>query len=454
MPRRHLPAFSFDEVVSANAGRQDKIEIAVEHGFIMDNAEDVGMFLHYLGSPPVAQARTAPGAFGRIFNRRRSGIPPFRTQEIRVRSTASQPLPPPLFSGFMKIINRRESPSIWMLHSLLSLNLTRFVRHQAIPRPATRLLQDRPNILYGFYERNLPLDHEDEFPLVDSDNWIPDDRLWSHLAAPRLWPRHLRAFLTGAATEVHNDLLRAAEHATLVIQQSHQNPFSMYSVETYWEFYEYDPIRAVRALEPLLETYAAAAVDAWDAPRHVRQERPENSRRLSIRTHTGETLKIYAKTNRRVRFEITHELSGNRPYRLSEGGHTFPVIEGAIPLLNHLAGVAAERVNDVLRHFRLHASAPNTQHTVLKFIFDVQAAFDDPNKAFQLLQILTHNGSLVVGRGTVFRTELRRLHSRGVLYRSHRRYSVTPPYRQALANMQQTGIGFLLGTRIRRKQNH
>ena len=37
-------------------------------------------------------------------------------------------------------------------------------------------------------------------------------------------------------------------------------------------------------------------------------ESTENSRWLRLESRTGETLKIYAKTNKRVRFELVHEL--------------------------------------------------------------------------------------------------------------------------------------------------
>ena len=455
MPSRHLPAFNFENVVSANTARQDKIEIAIQHGTITDAAGDVELFLNFLGSPP-ADHEHPPAAFGRIFTRRLRGVPPFSNQIIRQRATTNQPHPAPLFDGSLHIPSVQGMDSTWRLWSLLSLNPTRFIRHQQFPNPNKRLLRENPHFEYGFYQADIPAYHGDEFALIESDNWIPDERLWSLFTSPRFWQRHLRSFLAGAVTEVHDDLLRAAELVNVRIERrGTENPYSLYSVETYWEFFSDDPIGTVLALQPWLEEFAAAPVDARDYPLHVRLERHENSRRLSVQTRTGETLKIYAKTNRRVRFEITHLLSGQSPFRLATGGHTFSTIEGIFPLLTRLATVAAERVNEVLHHFRLNASTPDGQHTVLAFIANIQAACGNPDTARELLQILTNNGSLVVGPGIplgiVFRAELERLVRRGILRRSNRRYSVTPSYRQALMDMQERGIGFLLGVRIRRR---
>ncbi len=433
------------------------MEIMVHAGRVSDDPEDMQNFLHYLGSPP-SDPGYDPAAFGRIFTRQRNGRSPFRDQLIRSRATRNQPLSPPLFRGMLKIRNSSDSHSSWTLDALLSLNATRFVRHQQFPRrPSRSLLQERPAFEHVMYEAETlaNVNGELEFALIDADNWLPDDRLWNLFASPRFWQRHLEAYLRGTVEEIRVDLLRAAENANVRIERATEFPFSLQSVETYWEFYSDDPIGTVIALHSMLNSFAAATVATRDFAIEAAMDEQENSRRLSLKTRVGETLKIYAKTNKRVRFEVTHILSGQRPFRLPSGGRSFASIEGMVPLLGMLATIAATRVNEVLRHFRLRFSAPDENHTVLKLISDVQSAVQDPEKAFNLLQILTSNGSLVVGQGmpmgAIFRAELARLVRQGVLHRSNRRYSVTASYSQAIINLQQTGVGFLLGPRIRRR---
>ena len=456
MARHDIPALIFEAPVSAHTARQDKIQIAVQHGIIMDDAADVGNFLSFLGPQPSMRGIDA-SVFGRIFTRPRRGEPPFFDQQIRKRATREQPHPPPLFSGSLHIENPRGTESAWRLWSLLSFNPTRFVRHQSFPEPATRLLQANPRFSYNIYRRIVPPSDGDEFALIENNNWIPDQRLWTLFASPRFWPVHLQNYLRRSVAEIDVDLHRAAEHTQVRIVPPSENPFNLLSAETYWEFLVPDPIGMVIRSQRMLAMFAAAAVNARDYEADVRYDTQKNSRCLSLCTRTGEEIKIYAKTNRRIRIEVTHRLSGDHPFRLPSGRHTFSTVEGVIPVLNELAAVAAERVNELLRHFRDHVSVSVGQHTVLKLIADVQAACEAPETAFELLQLLVGTGSLVVGHGipigSVFRKELRRLVRCGVLQTSNMRYSVTPAYRQALRNLQLSGVGFVWGTRVRRKRD-
>lgn len=219
MPRRHLPALSFDATVSANTARQDKVEIRIEHGQTIYDADDgdhdenaageVGNFLNFLGSPPRVPGE--PSAFGRIFTRPRRLVRPFANQAIR-GTTRNQSHPPPLFSGSLHIQNVPGTNSAWRLSTLLSFNPTRFVRHQPFPAPAI-LHQANPSFLHSLFEGEVRAREGDEFALVENDNWIPDSPRWSVFASPRLWPVHLRTYLRNSMAEVHRDLQRAASLA-------------------------------------------------------------------------------------------------------------------------------------------------------------------------------------------------------------------------------------------------
>ena len=456
-----IPPFSFEEAVSPEGAKHDKIEIGIEGGWIQGDAEDAWAFLNYLGSPP-RHERNTPGIapYGLFFSRLRSDDPPFRSQTIRGSSfrAGGQRYSRPLFGGWLEVEHWQEEA--WRIYVRLSLNPTRFVRHQLMPSRLI-LFQSPPEFPHfepNLFQREIGGEHGGEFALVECDNWIPNSRTWQQFTSEAFWPHHLRACLTILPNALLGELRRAVDVTAPATHLEGQWTFNLRSVETYWEFLSPDPLGTVLRLHPMLQAFSARAVTVSDYPCTVELEpSQENSRCLRLETRTGETLKIYAKTNRRIRFEVSHQLCGERGFRVPRGGHTFPAIEGISPLLSHLAGIAAERVNAVLRHFRLHASAPDEQHTVLKFIADVQAACRDPEKAFQLLQILTSNGSIVVGHGiplgTVFRDELRRLVRREILVTSNQRYSVAPSYRQALNNMRESGIGFLLGTRIRRRPN-
>lgn len=454
MPRRHLPLLDFEATVSADTARQDKIEINIALGSIRgESYEEVlgeaESFLHFLGSPPVGLHE--PDAYGRIFNRPQRTNNQFENQDIRKRATVNQPLPPPLFRGELRVHNPRNREPVWSFDVLLSLNLNRFLRRQRFPSPTRQLLLDNPPFQYSFYGSEVPSSLTNEVALIGDDNWIPDERLWMLYAGQRFWSRHLRHYVEGSVREVLADVTRVDNQLSLSLEQPARNPFSLWSVEHYWDFYSDDPLGTVRMLEPLLRSFAASRLDAREYPLTIPIEGNQNSRRLLLQINNGTTLRIYAKTNRRVRFEVVHTLNHIRV----PGGHTFPTIDGVFPLLERLANQAARQINEVFRHFRLRSSAPQNECTVLQFIFAFQAACGDPETALTLLGILTNNLTLVVGHGIelgrTYRPALNRLVNRGILTRSNNCYSLMPQYHRALTDMYNRGIGFLLGTRRRRR---
>ncbi len=446
-----LPPFSFEATVSAETARQDKMEILAEHGTSFDDAGELALFLHYLGAPP-ARSDDESEAFGRIFCRPRRQHPPFADQLIRRRTLSRQPsVSAPLFSGLLRVIG--NSPP-WRIKTLLSLNPTRFSRHQARLYPTRQMQVAGTPSMPLLFRIDAPLEHEGEFALIESDNWIPDSLRWERFTRPSLWTRNLRDYVSGVLEEITSDIQRAADQVGVSIGRTISNWLNVLSVETYWEFAVNDPTGAVRSLEPMLATYGASQVNSADYPVQS-AESVENSRRISLRTRVGEILKIYAKTNRRIRFEVTHCLGGNGPFRLPAGGHTFSNAETLMGVFDQLATCAASRVNSVLHHFRCRASAPEAHKPVLWLVADVLAACDTPQAAREILQVLVNNGSIAVGSrtalGIVHRANLARLVRSGVLANSNRRYAVTAAYRRALEQIQSSEVGFLLGVRRRRR---
>jgi len=460
-----LPPLSFDASVSAETAKQDKIQVGFNHGFIVGDPEtsldnvygEVGNFVHYLGAPPEDETETE-SAFGRIFRRPDRRQPPFKDQKIRKKSTPNQPLPPPLFGGFLRIQRIPEPETAWKLSSILTLNPTRFLRRQQLPTRQALFSLTPPNN-YCLYHGDLEQDHDDEFALdekLEKDNWLPQTPAWRLFSGTSLWPIHLRRYLAMSVRAVRRDIRRAAIQAQIGIVGEPSKPLTLYSAEHYWEFFSEGTCEVVRSMEPLLESYGAGPVSGQEYTVEVESGVVLNSYVLKATIQNGQVLKIYSKTDRRIRFEVSHSFNGNRPFRLPTGTvRTFSNAEAMIPLLSQLATLSADRVNDVFRHFRFHASSPGEQRSVLAFLSDFQSAVGDHEKASQLLQILIPNGSIVVGPGIEiggrFRPELRRLVKREVLITSHYKYTVMPKYRRALRYLQDRGIDSLLGPRIRRR---
>ena len=460
MPRRHLPEISFENRVSSAMARQDKIEILISLGRLIGNDSDddiwsVRAFLDHLGVPPRGCSNAHD--YGQIFNRPQETRGEFEDQPIRTRSIRTarnrcsgendEFLPPPLFGGKLIIHRPHRLESYWTFELLLSLNPTRFIRHQRLPRTAQLQANQSQSFQYTFSRREVSREQMDEFPLITGDNWISDDRIRQFFSGPRFWQDHLRTYIFGSIQRVLSDIDRAANRAEIDLEPIQRNQFNLRLVETYWEFYSDNPSGTVNSFRQLLDSFSTAPPQA--TTRSISLE--ENSTVFLVPLPRAAQLRIYAKTNRRIRFEVIQRFSRLR----LAGGHTRPTIEGILSMLDHSASLAADHINDVLTHFQRHASIPTEQRTVLGFLMDFQLACGDPTRAFELLQILVANRSLVVGRGLalghLFERELQNLESAHVLSESNGRYSVIPPYVQAFMDLHESEAGFLLGPRHRRR---
>jgi len=465
MPRRYLPLLNFSEHVTASAARQDKIQLTFQHGLAVDSPGDIARFLEYLGPLPRNSGQDAE-TYGRIFNQPTRGEPPFAIQLIRQRQTARpQPYPVPLFEGHLEIENPRRDTnalgeSVWEFQTILSINPTRFLRHQELPRRAV-LYGEEPVFEYDLFRAETPPDTLDEYSLQREtdryyvDNWIPDSRFWARFASQQFWPTHLAGYLCGVEREIQRDIDRAAQNQTVVIVRP-DRPFSLSTVETYFEFYWDGPIGMVMALKLVLEEFVnELRADSYPVAQ-LTHERIENSQCLTVQMGVGITLKIYAKTNRRIRFEITHRLNGDVPYRLNSGRHTFAQMGDIQEALAELAGDAATRLNRVFDFINTSASFSGPQKSVIQFITEITSACNNAGMASELLELLRWNRSINARRGAsvnaVFGNVLEKLVNKNVLLRGRSRYSVAPAYQAAhRALMYHNGIGSILNLHPRRR---
>ena len=454
-----IPTFSYAQTVTPESAKHDKVEIKIEDGAFLGDAEQAEEFLRSLGTPPMDQRDSADlGRFGQLFSGQQGHDSQFYNQPIRsvAFSAGGRRFSPPLVGGHLEIFPSQTHENVWHLKILASLNPTRFLRHQRLPyllRPFSLNLP--PSLELNLYERTVGSSYDEEFPLCTNDqhkgdNWLPNSPSWQYYASKRSWPTQLRSCLTVCSNALLSDVIRAAD----TIPAAHLvGPwtYNVRQVETYWEFASLTPLGMVRALEPMLRIFSRRLVERTPYRCKVTHEEIGNSLCLKVETRTGEILKIYAKTNNRIRFEIVHKLNGG--FRAPGGRHTFQTINSVFPLLDSLSGIAAQRVNQVLRHFKQNAASPTHHFTTFALVGEIQAACDNLNLATDLIEILVNNGSVVVEKGnaitSLFGNALRQLIRRRVLQNSNSRCSITPPYRRALAQMRRGGAGFLVASRKR-----
>jgi alkylated DNA nucleotide flippase Atl1 len=439
-----LREFSFDQVVDVYAGKQDKIDLRIAHNIYTGTVEDIDAFRNHLGGPPAAVNQEDFGsAYSRIFNR--PEIATGLRKPLEIRKGRNPSLPNPLFTGNYRFTSyghlSEEGQTATTLQ--LFLNPTRFLRYQNSSNyvPPRQMFDSRDETL--FYPANRRIGGETA--LDDSDNWIPDTPQFERLHHPAFWNRVLRSYVEGTLRIINADIERARtnEHVQLHARASGKlKPLSLRSVETYFEFRSSNPLRTVLDLESLLLSYNELGLTTADYP--VSGQWESNSRALRLKIRTGVTLSVYAKTNRRVRFEVTHDLAKAR-YRLPDLKplqrlpQTFSNTNALYDMLEILREDSARVVNDVLAHCRDRKSIPATNKTSIDLLFDIASTVGSRDNARQITDILCLKGS--VSSLPDYRVALAKLKRAGILKTQDRNarqeYVVTDAYKFPLQMLQE-----------------
>jgi hypothetical protein len=442
-----LPEFSFEQPVSAEGGKHDKITLHVRHRIYRGAREDIGDFRYFLGSMP---ADAGSGEYhGGIFNRAGeigTFWKPLTIRSSRAGRTLDAPLP--LFRGeYAFLAPRMESAQDLFVQTVLRLNLnpTRFLRYQdpgyMSPRPGS------VGTRATFYQ-SASITEGNESSLDRTDNWIPDLPELQRLHDNSSWPQHIRNYLEGVMREIDQETERVARSPEVQVRFQEittSDRFSLKEVETYFEFVvpAGTSIDRVRSFEPLLQSFNELNVAAKDYPI---EGWDENSRVLTVPIRFGVKLKIYAKTKKRIRFEVVHEL---RHARFPVSGtisrtrtrHTAPTLRGIYAMLDRLRADTADIVNSVIRHMRDQTTAPATAKTAVDLLFAITRASDDPETARTLVSILLHKGSIT--SQAQLRCALRKLWRARVVRAQNqnrrREYIVTEQYQYPLEMLRQHG---------------
>ena len=452
-----LPQFSFDVVVQPGEGKFDKITLWIDHGICQGTINQIQLFKRAL-------------ALGRIFNQ--PGGRPKSWMQIRRASRPGANGSPPLFTGECSFAfaewydPTNPNPQSARTKLRLNLNLSRFLHHQSSSDyiPPRR---DFAATTATFFEADA-LPETDEFALDDEDNWIPDLPAFENLARPGFSDRIVRDYIEGLLREIDSDATRAAD--SVPVQAADFLPFwfqddlsdkrfNVRYVETYFEFavLGMSPPHVVSSLEPLLQSYNELGLTGKDWRFAGPQPWSGLSRVLIVKIRTGVLLRVYAKTNRRVRFEVVHDLTKASVPKLptesiaEEARHTSPTLDGVYRILRRVRTDAAQIVNSIFEHMRNRAALPSTPKTSLRFLSDVLREVGDDDDAELILWLLIERrGVTSLPR---LRSALKKLHRAGILrvqQRNRRReYVVTEQYQYPLQMLWLRGAYPHLTTRHR-----
>ncbi len=337
----------------------------------------------------------------------------------------------------------------------LSLNLQRFVRHQ--PQG------DDPRKPWAYHlqrQRKARVFHDDEQALDGEDNWLPNSPEWLKFGEKDHFPHYLKLI----TKELEKDLSRAclyADAGELSTATSFRCPVptcTISCVETLWEFPSEDPISEALEIGAKLMHLTQGKTSTKAYPYEVKETgRIQNAPSFTIPLAQGVKLRLYAKTNKRIRFEIVQSglrkelkklreeaLELSDPWQEAEAGgnwrHPARCSPNELPMvlkaLRHRAAIHMNKVMEELRKGRTRPVAASSIVNLLAHVaFAVRAGLKSRSTQLQEMKTLLYMLCYQRGfRGTrkegPLANALEALEAAGVLKydRSRLFYSLTAPY--------------------------
>lgn len=458
-----LPTFNFSLRVTPETGREDKIELSLGKWAVHGDTETLDTIREFMAAPPESlRADLSAGdlcGYGWIFNRPQN--PNLRRASLKIRThdlkndAAESLARAPLFSGLWMFRyndsgadTSRTIPT--ELH--LSINPLRYVQHNPGPRPLPSAnAADWPAPRLQAAEGQP--DGRGEFALDGKDNWLPDTAYHAAWANPARWRHHFRSYVCGIGNAFRAELDRVtAEHGGHV---TFHEDFRLKKVETAWEFAAVEPIELVRNLAPHLRDFRGLEMETTHYRAPI-ESRIVNSPSINIRLGANVSLRLYAKTNRRIRFEIIHEDINHRellgePQTNSTSQQPRPWMR-IFDCLSALRTRAANELNAVLEFLAQRTNLVPSQISGFHLLIAVASAVQSPGLAHTIISLLL--GGVINPRnaGAELLAACQSLASAGILaYDGTRRvYDVSTPYAYALAMLRTVPQGRII-TKVRQR---
>ncbi len=358
----------------------------------------------------------------------------------------------PLFGGYLAAtrhgpnVPTENSRNTWRLTADLALNPTRWLLHQSI-RIIQTPLEQWPAVPPRMFATEEPW--RDEIPLVRALNVHLGTNRHLGLALPHRWPTQLRRYVAGTLDLLQTAIQQACDTVGLTLQRP-SFLVTLKQIETYWEFSTTSPLEDMAQLEGHVRSVAARSQVGWrsidesalaalPSVEHITVGNEDNSPVVRIQLGAGRSLRVYAKTDRRLRFEVVHDCKAARGVFPRYTADTEEALYG---WLDDAAADAATSLNSVLaaiRELRGVSPRPRRAHELVAGIFSALA--DHPVTASVIVSALVANGRITRSASSPLGDAIDTLRGRGLLVFARRAgldfiYVVHADYRRALARLR------------------
>lgn len=409
MPRE-LPTLDFSRRVTALDARQDKTELLIHGWGLAGTTEDLDSFRGQMSVPDSHLRRgvMAPeisGNFSNLFDR--PGNAGGRRKPMKLRGKR------PVWAGkwvFSPYGNQNVNlPVNTTTHFDVSVNPTRFVRHLRFRRAPN---SSQFVYLPDFCKRTVAKEVNGEFSLDDNDNWLPQGDSLEFSNAEN-WPSLLQTCFTGFLTHFESEMARIiARHDDRVSMIRGERSFNLQKTETYFEFTAESPMTEAARLESALRIFARRECQSEDYEcRDLRTGQVFHSRSIRAEIGKGRELVVYAKTNRRIRFEVRHSMVGSPRFIIPTGAPAVARPDNAggaharhsyvasswnrlRRMFNIIAGDAAAVINRFFAFVQTQQSVTPSSVTALVLIERILRRVPDRGRAIELIRMLAHDGAI------------------------------------------------------------
>lgn len=388
-----LPEFGSVAQVSARTAMVDRFELEFGDFSLTGENDDICYVLNHLGAFTIP---TSVDSRAKLFNaaNNKSIRSRVAVQFASGGSGKGAYHPRPIVAGELSRAGRRQGGTTRVqgeairLSFKTSLNLTRFVQAQRFSKRSTlRKPRLARNIVLAIHPKEDW--HENEQPLLPADNLLigrarPFGYALRH-KIPELLQQYIDAFEATAC-----ELLCEQMEDRLV--EVHIFPYrSLQSMEVYWEFSSDDPIGLVDQLTKPLHRLSHHIPVTREAVQGFREEVRNESKCVSLHLGADIRLRVYAKTTRRVRFEVEFKRAA-----ISKicGGRTASSNEEVAAQAGQLVERAVEEMNWVLGELRHQVPRTESQKTVVGLLTKIALVVKDAASAQMVVSSLHTYGRL------------------------------------------------------------
>lgn len=323
------------------------------------------------------------------------------------------------------------------VHFKTTLNLTRFVQAQKF-KLRTRV-DRKPRLLTGLV---LAVDPDeswfaDEWPLVPATNIIIGPWMKFAYAKSKSLHEHFVRYLSLVDGLLDRSLKQATPEASPSLPKREKH-YSLQEIEFYWEYDCDNPIEVVSSMLSKIKRLGSVAYEGSvdvEYPQRASSKVDFQSPSVKAKIAQGTWLKVYAKTSRRVRFEIElkSEIIGKQA-----NGQTAKSRRALGRKITPLVQYATQQLNSVLPTL-IAPPVPRSNVPALRLMSEINSVCEGPHVAEAIIGALVTFGRVSLYNNSPFKDPVHILRDKGVLTTvvpRSRNYVVTDEFATALEQLR------------------